>query len=117
MSSQLPDIDKITQFLTACQIVDGPLSGGIQDGYHLNKQSYDFIYSETTGYAIIYFLNHYRWTGNDQFLHYAVLAADFLINHLTKNGLPYNFAIAGSEPDRRYFVFDNLFFCDFGWVI
>lgn len=101
------NVDSLNRFLLDCQLTTGALKGGLRDGYKASTNQYQFLYTETTGYLVTYFVNLYRATNTDLYKRRAVLAADFLVDILAVDKLPYNFDLATKKPDHRCFVFDN----------
>ena len=97
----------VQPFLEASQILSGPLAGGLRETFNIDRETYDFVYSETTGYLITYFVNRYRLSNNPADLERARLAAQFIIDHLDKGRIPFSYSLTEGIPDQRAFTFDN----------
>jgi uncharacterized protein YyaL (SSP411 family) len=54
--------------------------GGVKQGYNWETQSYPYVYSEITGYAVSCFVNMYRWSGETRYLDLARQSAQFLLD-------------------------------------
>lgn len=98
---------RLNQFLLDCQLTAGKFKGGLRDGNQPGTDTYQFLYVETTGYLVTYFINLYNNTKVALYKQRAMLAADFLVGILEGNKLPYNFDLTTKKPDERFFVFDN----------
>jgi uncharacterized protein YyaL (SSP411 family) len=101
------NLDNLHRFLLDCQLTAGTFKGGLRDGRQLGTGHYQFLYVETTGYLITHFVNLYQETKVAEYQRRAMLAADFLVQILEGDKLPYNFDLKTKKADRRFFVFDN----------
>ena len=91
-----------------------PSFGGINNGYLWKDKTYQFVYSEITGYAVNVFINLYKWLGKETYLQYSKNAADYLIGLQEKDSNKFEYgAIFHSLtlPDlknvKNYYSFDN----------
>ena len=91
----------------------GPARGGVNQGYNWQSQTYPFLYSKITGYAISTFVAAYRWTDSVEYLAYAREAANFLLrvqetgtDAWVKGAIPHGLTNPDLKVKRQYYSFD-----------
>lgn len=95
---------------------DQSFNGGVRRGYDWKNRSYQFLYSEITGYAISLLANAREWLSDEKFISLSRQSANVLIslqdrnswNHVeTYGAIPQGVDLPAGMIRQRYYSFDN----------